>query len=520
MILIIILVTLFPCGILSIVIYSAVYGYMQNLNLEAQKNVLESYVAQWEYQFTGMERYAWKLLNDSKWLLVAMESGNSEYELAKTELYSEIQDRTSESIWSQADCINIYIKKTADMLDAYNGNNINCDEAAGLRKYTKEQTTHDWEICSILNDKYICIDYENDWFNIAIYVKCTTIEELWKSSSDYSIWVMEGREAERADKNNVEAEFMEDMSVVLKLPEAYGNQVMPVQVFLLFFTIIMNCIMIGVVYVELKKYLILPLEAMDHTIREISEGNKEKRLSGSGKTREMQELETSFNELMDKIYFLEIKNYETEIEKQKEQLASLQLQINPHLLLNTLNTIYSLSEMRDYSNIQKFTLNLVQYFRYSLKHMDELVTVGQEIDFVKSYVEVQKIRYPDSFFVLYDIEDEILSEKIPPLIIENFVENSVKYSQKNRETEIIVIVKKQDEYLRISICDNGRGIEREVLDKIESGEPYTKDGVTHIGIYNCIKRLKLFYENSAKFSVTSDVGEGTQIWIEIPCVKE
>ena len=99
-------------------------------------------------------------------------------------------------------------------------------------------------------------------------------------------------------------------------------------------------------------------------------------------------------------------------------------------------------------NIQKFTENLVSYFRYALKNTSIPVRLRQELDFVKSYVEIQKIRYPDSFYVLYDVEDELMDLPVLPLIIENFVENSTKYAaERGHMTEILVIVRKRNDYL-------------------------------------------------------------------------
>lgn len=278
--------------------------------------------------------------------------------------------------------------------------------------------------------------------------------------------------------------------------------------------------MIFLMFILMRKYLTIPLGKMKDTIEKIRGGVKDQRMNGCATTAEMEAIEASFNRLMDNIYNLEIKNYQVEIENQKAQLMNLQLQINPHLLLNTLNTIYGLSEIEDYKSIQKFTLNLVKYFRYSLKHIDELVTLKQELDFVKSYVAVQSIRYPDAFYVVYDVEDELMQEYIPPLLIENFVENSAKYSPNKKMTEILVIVRKNEEKINISVCDNGEGIEESVLEILRKGQPYQRNGVTHVGIYNCVRRMKLFYGENMKFSITSVKGEGTQMWLEIPCVKE
>jgi len=83
----------------------------------------------------------------------------------------------------------------------------------------------------------------------------------------------------------------------------------------------------------------------------------------------------------------------------------------------------------------------------------------------------------------------------------------------------LIIIKKRENYLHISICDDGVGIDDSILRTIREEKYYEKDGEVHVGIWNCIRRLHLFYGEAAKFSITSAIGEGTQVWMEIPCTK-
>ena len=87
--------------------------------------------------------------------------------------------------------------------------------------------------------------------------------------------------------------------------------------------------------------------------------------------------------------------------------------------------VYSLAQMKKYDGIQTYVLNLVNYFRYSLRNTEEYVQLGKEIDFIKCYLEIQRIRYPGRFYALYNIDEELSAEPVPPLIIENFVENKM-----------------------------------------------------------------------------------------------
>ena len=101
------------------------------------------------------------------------------------------------------------------------------------------------------------------------------------------------------------------------------------------------------------------------------------------------------------------------------------------------------------------------------------------------------------------------------------MENSTKYALKAEFTiENFVIVRKEEEKLRISVCDNGRGMEKEMLEKIERSNQSGDSRGEHVGILNCLHRLQTIYGKEAKFQITSERGTGTQVWIEIPCRQQ
>lgn len=268
----------------------------------------------------------------------------------------------------------------------------------------------------------------------------------------------------------------------------------------------------------IRRWFLKPMNKISFAMQEILRGNIEYRILQFSDTQEFSGIERAFNSVLNYSRDLKIKIYEHEIKMEREKLINLRLQINPHLLLNSLNTICSLAVNKKTDEIQEFSINLSKYFRYALRNTSELVTVRSEIEFIKAYNKVQKIRYPNAFYILYDVEEELMEELIPPLIIQNFVENSTKYALKpEAEIEILVIVRKQEGMLRLSVCDNGRGMEADMLGKIERGEAIVDSRGEHVGILNSIHRLQTLYGEKAQLRVTSKKGVGTQVWIEFPC---
>lgn len=210
-------------------------------------------------------------------------------------------------------------------------------------------------------------------------------------------------------------------------------------------------------------------------------------------------------------------SHEKDIKMYQAQLDNLRLQVNPHMLLNSFNMIYSLAQTKNYECIQEFSIHLVEYFRYVLK-ADAMVPLHKEIQFVESYTGIQRIRFPGAFTSVYNIQKGLEDVLVPPLLIQNFVENSMKYALIPGKTiEVLINVRSEEDRLMISICDTGSGFKDEVLEKVRSGEAYVDArGQKHIGIWNCRRRMEVFYGDSAKMNIVSQRGKGTQIWLDLP----
>ena len=216
-------------------------------------------------------------------------------------------------------------------------------------------------------------------------------------------------------------------------------------------------------------------------------------------------------------------SHEKDIKLLETEMDNLRLQVNPHMLLNSYNTIYALAESKNYPVIQDYTLCLVDYFRYVLRRGQQLVTVRQELEFVDNFIRIQRIRFPGRFSYVYQAEEVCLHAQIPPLLIENFVENAIKYALEPREAiEIVVSVRKEQnkngkDALHIAITDTGSGILPEVLERLKTHEPYIDEsGKKHIGIYNCLRRIELFYGEEGEVNFSSEKGKGTQVYMVVP----
>jgi sensor histidine kinase YesM len=164
------------------------------------------------------------------------------------------------------------------------------------------------------------------------------------------------------------------------------------------------------------------------------------------------------------------------------------------MLLNSFNMIYNLAESKEFQKIQDYSFHLMNFFRYALRRSENSVTLENELKFVRDYLEVQKIRYPGMLHSNYYVEPGLEKIVVPPFIIQSFVENSVMHGMViGHEMESYVEIVKEGDHVIISISDNGAGISEERLTKILQEEPITDKTGTHIGIWNSIRRLRLYY---------------------------
>jgi len=287
--------------------------------------------------------------------------------------------------------------------------------------------------------------------------------------------------------------------------------------------------MLGLVYFTcipililiIRRILIGPLKRLNMAMGELEAGNPDYRISTRGENREAQELTLKFNSMADHLKDLKIKVYEKELERMDIEATNLRLQVNPHFILNCLNIIFSLARSGNLDNIKSFTKYLADYLRFSLWNTSGTVRLEQELGCVENYLTIQKIRFPGQFSYVSNFDPEVMTIMIPPFLIQNFVENCTKYAiLPDRSIEILVIARREENELVLSICDTGNGMDEKTRNTLERGEILEDEEGKHIGVWNCLRRLKMIYGERVYFRITSEKGNGTQIFMKIPLEGE
>lgn len=305
--------------------------------------------------------------------------------------------------------------------------------------------------------------------------------------------------------------------IVEYVPDSVISYAVPVLYRILCWVAFASVSVIPVLWFYIGRNVLGPLLVVEASLRQIESDHLDYRIEGRASTREFQYLYDAYNHMAESLKNLTIEAYEHEVEKARLDAINSRLQVNPHMLLNSFNLLYSLALSRDFQCIQDYAKNLMKYFRYILRKDQNLVTIADEMEFISNYLNAQKIRYPDAFTSVYRMDEEVEQIQIPPFIIENFVENSIKYGLKaGGLMEVIVIVRKEDRILKISILDTGNGMPAEILEKLNRGEVVENATGRHIGVWNCRKRIQMYYGENAVLKISSTPGEGTQVWMELP----
>ncbi|NMM53703.1 sensor histidine kinase [Paenibacillus aquistagni] len=290
---------------------------------------------------------------------------------------------------------------------------------------------------------------------------------------------------------------------------------------LLIFLIPVCAAIVLIIYLMYLNDLVLkPLRNLINGMRKLKQGDWNVRLHAS-KTKEFLMINDTFNDMVSQIEELKIHVYEEQIKAHKAEVKHLQLQINPHFLLNSINVIYNLAQIQKNDIIQLMCLNLVKYFRFTTQTHRSVVTIEEELDHMESYIQIQQYRFPHRITYQFDIEDQLRGTGIPPLIIQPFIENCFKYGFDFMDVpfhihiEINALAEAADQ-MRIKITDNGAGFPEDVLLQLQSGAYFNSPSGEHLGIWNVYHRFKLIFGYDADITFTNEPRSGACITLQMP----
>lgn len=204
------------------------------------------------------------------------------------------------------------------------------------------------------------------------------------------------------------------------------------------------------------------------------------------------------------------------------EFNSLQAQINPHFLYNTMDMINWMALQGQTSEISNAVQRLSRFYKLTLSRKNSISTIGDEEEHVSIYLQIQNMRYHNSISFISDIPDELTEYQIPKLTLQPVIENSVLHGilEKDSKSGTIVLTGwMEDQDIVLLISDDGVGIPPEKLTDIISRTETVSGKGTNIAVYNTHRRLQILYGSSYGLSYTSQPGQGTEVQIRIPAIK-
>lgn len=205
------------------------------------------------------------------------------------------------------------------------------------------------------------------------------------------------------------------------------------------------------------------------------------------------------------------------------EFNSLQAQINPHFLYNTMDMINWMALQGQTDEISHAVQSLSRFYKLTLSRKKGISTIARELEHVTIYVQLQNMRYHDSIELITDIPDELSEYQIPKLTLQPVVENSILHGILEKESKsgtIVITGWMENEDVVLLISDDGIGISPEILSTILSGNGKSQSGGTNIAVYNTHRRLQILYGNDYGLTYSSNPGEGTEVEIRFPAHRE
>ncbi len=279
-----------------------------------------------------------------------------------------------------------------------------------------------------------------------------------------------------------------------------------------------------------------PLKVLASTANQVARGNFEVELVKVSTKDEVGVVSTAFNKMVVSIqeYIEKLKdgmNKEREMEEKEllmethlkdAQLKYLQAQINPHFLFNTLNAGAQLAMIEGDDKTYEYVQHVADFFRYNVRKNNDTVTLEEEIELVDNYIYILNVRFSGKIHFKKYIEDKYLKIRVPSMILQPIVENSINYGIRDIDWQglIELSVYSIENNVCISIKDNGIGMSQELIDKVIHSKlkmvHLSKDS-NGVGLNNVIGRLRLLYQHEDVFNIISEgENQGTEVLIYIP----
>lgn len=263
-----------------------------------------------------------------------------------------------------------------------------------------------------------------------------------------------------------------------------------------------------------------PIRKLELSVNEIEKGNLNAKVDAEG-SYEIRHLGQSVQNMAKQIQVLMADIVSEHEKKRRQEFDTLQSQINPHFLYNTLDIIVWMIENEKPDQAVKAVTALARFFRISLSRGKSIITVKDELEHVRNYLMIQHMRFKNRFSYTIEAEDEVLELASLKLMLQPLVENAIYHGMEfmDGDGEIFISAWKEGEDLYLKVSDNGLGMTEEQVARLFSDMPHTGSSRgSGIGVKNVNERIRLYFGSEYGLSIESEPDEGTVVTIHLPAV--
>ena len=294
-------------------------------------------------------------------------------------------------------------------------------------------------------------------------------------------------------------------------------------VYILFTCVIISLVLVVIVSFKFSRTLTNPIFKLKRLMKQAESGDLTVRFNFQHND-EIGELGQSFNHMIARIDQLIQMVYVEQENKRTAEMKSLQEQIKPHFLYNTLDTISWMARDYDAEDIVRLVDALTNMFRIGLSHGKDIITVKEEITHVSNYLYIQKIRYKDKLNSVIHVDESLYAVEVPKLILQPLVENAIYHGVKAKRGggTITITGVPEGENLVFTVQDDGAGMLQEKVEELNRrmSERSVLDEKKSFGLFYIRERIQLCYGKGYGVHVESTLGEGTRVTITLPLYQK
>ena len=310
-----------------------------------------------------------------------------------------------------------------------------------------------------------------------------------------------------------------DIYVLVDYAEVFRNITL-LEVFLSAVPIIITILSI-IIILYIRQWMIKPITRLTERLSQLGDSIPPSEFFISEGILEIDKANDKLNKVIFDMQELKIREYHSQLELKKIELNYLKNQIRPHFYLNMLSMIHSMLQTKNYKEIEELTILTSNYLRHLFMANQDFSELKDEVQHIRDYLEIQRIRYGNSIYFSLDYNDDLQNTLVPSLLLQTFIENTIKHGFSFQDLFTILLsikkVKTEDsDYIQICIEDNGPGFSEEILSKLNQKQSLITEDGHHIGITNTIERLNLLYPNDYTITFENNEEGGAKILLLIP----